>query len=487
MAQFKAIQNLTDGQGVSRVVGEEFAVTVDGSNVPVESDDRANLSAGRMALVTGGGGGPTPVASYTPLSRKSTTGEVVRDDTRAVIFDPNSVVSGTGLPGAPAGKVPVSNGDGSYSPGTAVTEAGLNTAVAASTAFQRVPAAPVSGRNGIYDSRLGIYNFKPSQFRRWHAAVARAQAGLGYAKWAPVGDSLTAAQSAVFATQAYSAVISRLFAPGLGLPFAGGPVGATQRTSGVDARWNPEAGWTSAGLNAQITQNSTAGRKNTYTSDHAGTIVDLFYFNTSAAFTYKIDGGSALSVTPTGAQTVGTITVTGLLDTTHTVEVTVPASGTVFLIGAAVRKATGLQVWNAGLGGNTAVNWANATAFAPLQVVKPWLPNLATVMLGTNDANQSVSAADYKTAMLAIVDSLLPATDVLLFTPPPASGLDLAPYRQVLYEVAEARDLPLLDLLDRFGSWATANANGQVTDPLHLNAIGYGNIARAVQPIILPG
>lgn len=99
-ATYTAVVGLDDAQGVHHAAGTTFVCNVDTSTppVPVEFDDRANLTAGRMTLVTGGGTGPGPSPqNQTPLTIGTTDGKAYRADTGALVLDPLSVVRGADL------------------------------------------------------------------------------------------------------------------------------------------------------------------------------------------------------------------------------------------------------------------------------------------------------------------------------------------------------------------------------------------------------
>jgi lysophospholipase L1-like esterase len=59
-----------------------------------------------------------------------------------------------------------------------------------------------------------------------------------------------------------------------------------------------------------------------------------------------------------------------------------------------------------------------------------------------------------------------------------ANGVSTA-YIAALKQLAITNNCGWIDLYQRFGSWATANANGFITDDIHPNANGYAEIANA--------
>lgn len=82
------------------------------------------------------------------------------------------------------------------------------------------------------------------------------------------------------------------------------------------------------------------------------------------------------------------------------------------------------------------------------EILKKYNPQIAVVMLGTNDASASRKAADYKADMGKIVDALLAnGTIPILSTIPPHPGREelAKSYNTALAEIARERKIPLLD------------------------------------------
>lgn len=341
-----------------------------------------------------------------------------------------------------------------------------------------------------YDQRLNLYNLKPSHFRKTRAKLAAAEVG-GLANIACLGDSITAGQGATMSTESWPVVMRNLLtASGVLTSNGTGIVLSNNGDSGFDPRTSRTGSWTKFvnGSDRTVLTYATGGSTYTFTSDVAGTDVDVYYSNASGSFTVAIDGGTAVAVTGAGGTTIGKYTVAGLSNTTHTVVVTL-TTGTTYLAGFRVRKGTtGLRVSSLGLGGaRTSDLIAGSQPFGVLSMATTDAPDLAVLALMTNEAFTSTSAASFKTGVLSLVTTLKAAgADVLLVAEIPANGQDLTPYRTVLYEAAIDQDVPVLDMFDRWGSWATANTLGQMFDAFHCTAAGYRDYARAVRDVIRP-
>jgi lysophospholipase L1-like esterase len=87
--------------------------------------------------------------------------------------------------------------------------------------------------------------------------------------------------------------------------------------------------------------------------------------------------------------------------------------------------------------------------FPPLaQIVKKFNPQMAVVMLGTNDVNQGRTAAQYKADMTKVIDTILGNFTIpIVSTVPPVKGKDdvVKAYNAALAEISKEKKIPLLD------------------------------------------
>jgi hypothetical protein len=82
------------------------------------------------------------------------------------------------------------------------------------------------------------------------------------------------------------------------------------------------------------------------------------------------------------------------------------------------------------------------------EVVKKYNPQIAVIMLGTNDVNGGRSPAEYKADMLKIVDLVLAnGTIPIVSTIPPVKGKDaqVQAYNAALMEIVKERKIPHID------------------------------------------
>ncbi|KQQ98040.1 hypothetical protein ASF74_15010 [Arthrobacter sp. Leaf145] len=406
----------------------------------------------------------------------------------------------TGPAGAPGVADDASVEDLITTPGTATATA-LNatyaplagsTAYATKTVESKVASAPVAASVGVYDRRLNVYNYKPAQVFRLRAALAKAAAGTAFANIGFNGDSTVAGTNGgnVPGTTAWPVLFRNILA-NMGYPSAGsGIVAAYRGASASDPRWTYGAGWGAAASTSSRVVNSTTTNALAFASVETGTSTHVYYSNTSGPFTVSLDGGAPVTVTPTGASTIGVLSSGTLADTTHTLSI-VRTSGTVEIFGVEVRKAsTGVKIYNAGIAGAKAVSVADANWNSVSQTVaggasNPFTADGIFLCCEINDMTGGggavVPAATYKTQMQTAITNLkVNGASLVLITGNPVQTGDFTDYTKALYELADTNDLPLIDMQDRWGSYAAANARAIMGDTVHPSPAGNAEIARAV-------
>jgi lysophospholipase L1-like esterase len=283
--------------------------------------------------------------------------------------------------------------------------------------------------------------------------------------------------------------------PGVIMPF--------HNVSGGDARWASQ--WGGGAVNAAFSSTTTAGLTTTLTSDVVGTIVEIYSFGTGRPFTYSIDGGAAVAFAPNGQSAVQKITVTGLANTTHTIAVTSVAGSSNFLIGAQVKPTNGfVSVTNAGVGGARAFEFdfpGGNQWFSPFTVATKFNTDAILIGFGINESRTTIPAVpNYRDSLLALITTAQTAAIDVLLEAPHSPSLDGQPgsyanspttaafqqYLSVVYDVADTKDVPVLDMTDRFGLFIQASANGLTYDALHLNPAGYRAKAMSWAGLLIP-
>lgn len=354
------------------------------------------------------------------------------------------------------------------------------------------PAAPTAvpswaqatTRTKPYDARSGAYNFTSANMRKWRAALAKAANGsLAHVLW--IGDSGAIGYNG-------STQVDSTSTPRRAIATIAAELGVAQGGSGIQTcsvsfgalsdRWT-STGPLNLGLWAGMISMG-AGSTVTYTSQVPGTGVDLFFGDVSAAFTYQVDGGSAIPVpTAAGLNGVRKISVTGLANTIHTVKVNA-ATNYVYPIGASTTATSGVVMHNLAHGGaraasgNVVQNWADATSVGIKAIKKGAFdtlgvtPDLVVIGLGANDIYVGDSPATALAGITAI-RNWYPTANVVLTQSAEISGTNQTnwnAYRDGKYQLAETLDCPLIDWSDRLGPYAEFFAAG-VLGPDSIHAI----------------
>jgi lysophospholipase L1-like esterase len=380
-------------------------------------------------------------------------------------------------------------GVASLDSGSKILEANIPTRLSVSdlsTTYAPLQVAPVAGHAGLFDSRLSVYNLKPTQLRATRAALGKARAGTGFATLGFIGDSTVGGQGGVPGTSDWPTFVGDMLAND-GFPKAG--PGWIAATNGVtDARVVKGAGWTTGiSGSSQLSSNATTSNPITFTLP-ACTSYTLYYLGAGGTDVTIATDGAGEAVTPPSGNVVATFTKTGLTNTTHTVSF-VRGSVSAFVVGVKpITNATsGVRIINGGLAGK---KMADVVASSSNTMVTPIITNTfdadcVFLMTEVNDAGALTPVATYKaSAQTGISYYAAAGADVVLVTAA-FSGFGggaaaLAPYNNALYELADENNLPLIDLQHRWGSYTDLNADGLASDVSHPSVIGYADIARAV-------
>lgn len=330
----------------------------------------------------------------------------------------------------------------------------------------------------------GVYNWKPSNTARARFSLAQALAGEGASEQLIIGDSESSFYTGSATYRQMWPEVMRQFIADTGVPIGGTGwvmTGNDPRLP-LDPRWSKSGTWQDSGIGYLYTRAS--GSALTFTSDLAGTDVEVAYFNNSAPFTVSIDGGPAHTVTPNQSEQGGSIyKVSGLADTSHTVTIAAISDGPkVIPLGVNVSRSTGLIVDNVSRGGAMAALWTNpaygSRGWATNQLALT--PDVVHVALGVNDLNwgrttdQTINdlsgllteiRTQWPDADIILYGQYAPSADAMVQTP--RSDADWADYISQLHGVADAFDVPLVDLYGPSGGYDAANSAGLMGDTVH--------------------
>jgi lysophospholipase L1-like esterase len=212
-------------------------------------------------------------------------------------------------------------------------------------------------------------------------------------------------------------------------------------------------------------------------------------------FDVNVDGGATIqtisNANATPLFTKVTVTVPGGL-TTHTINC-VRSTLTVFINGIDCYTAATKQVsiWNGGRSGWMASDFIadQSSVDRALPALGTLAPDLTIISTGINEWESGQDTGTMVSAISTIADTAAVSGDVVLATPVPSSTAVAAVATQDTYvaairALAASRRYRLIDNYALFGSYATANANGWMTDTKHPNGTGYAQMAANAKRVL---
>lgn len=350
---------------------------------------------------------------------------------------------------------------------------------------------------GRYDAVAGVYGIDRVPRR---AMSILAEAATAHRRILCVGHSIVAGADGADTAVSWPSILRIVL--GNNVPVNSGIVFAGQAVAATQGQWAFNAGWQKSTLDHTggiYRTASAAGSTATFTSERAGTIVEFYTFPDCQVMRYRIDGG-AWTDTPAAdaTQAVRKIAVTGLANTTHTLEIQTTAVGSYNLIGAEVRNATGLSITNMGASGTFSHNWTNSgwKTLGPMSTLL-LTPHLTFIQISTNDMVAGVQPSVYAANLATIFARYKALGDVILVVDPQPNTVTAGGYagvpaetsrafRQVAYALADEHGVRVLDLNGYFGSFTEANAAGVMADNVHLTRKGYELAGRAADRVMAP-
>lgn len=349
----------------------------------------------------------------------------------------------------------------------------------------------VGARPGIFDAERSVYNLKASNTLRLRNALAAARAGTGLCRLTFLGDSLTAGFSDVRGTDDPVTFVRRELGR---RGYKTGELVHSFNGGLDDPRISYENGegvytfpWIVAATGATISG--------------SGTVLEIASSTATGPVMVSIDGGAAVQIGPGlgGPGGLQMFTIGGLSDGPHTATFTKIPGGDFYIYAAGFRQTTGVVVENAGMSGSKVSDWLAAqdnygSAYS-LFHANNVDHDAVFIELGMNDRWQGVTVDTYRAQLETLVDQarLRGATVILVVSNSP-QGEDSVPtwgqFASAMYDVADSNDLPLIDLTDRWGKFATYNADGLVrdiaSDGVHLTAVGNAAKAEAWLDVLSP-
>ncbi len=361
----------------------------------------------------------------------------------------------------------------------------------------------------------------PYKLRKVQAALARVRSNTGNMIVACVGDSLTAgvgAQGGTVGAAVWTGAKALSYPTRLAaLLNSSGLVASIDNVTsdnstvqhsgtvpGFDTRVTLGANWTISAINTAGGQmigsnvgslGAAAAETMTFTPANAFTEVDIYWYRSPAVGTFTADIGSGVLATmAAGTAGLQKTTITGMSNTTHTLNLIRTVVGNVFIIGIVCRQTAvkSVSVLNLGWSGARTSTWvANSTLYDPLPALGFYAPDLTVIMLGTNDFGNAVSGASTIASLTLLVNQARVSGDALIVIPPAtitsfASVAAQAETVAAIQQVAATLGVPVIDMNSRWESYAISNALGFYnTDGIHYLNPGYQDVASTIASFIL--
>ncbi|WP_133411798.1 SGNH/GDSL hydrolase family protein [Agromyces badenianii] len=368
--------------------------------------------------------------------------------------------------------------------------------------------------NAQWDARLRSYNLNTTTLARARAALARALNGGSPMKLHVLGHSyLTGFQTAApYPSNTSAAIMTRMLDDSKVLgkvaegyrPLTYGTTPGARLSDDprfvVAPEWTYMSGYGYAAASAY--RNIVNTGDISFTPDFPVTNLEVVYLDGPATqpFSFSVDGGAFTSSSVTGGAStaVWKSRVTAVTLGSHTITVRPPATGQAMVMAFRAWDSThpnAIEVTNGGVSGSIAggASVGSWTAAMPagyigaLPTVDFFKPELALIMLGTNDRNAGITEAAFLTAMTTLVNRVKTngGSVILLREPMPTDDT----YTRGLYGLADTLGVGLIETgLDWPTPYSASKAEPYAyigTDGSHPSPRGHTAIARVIAQALI--
>lgn len=216
------------------------------------------------------------------------------------------------------------------------------------------------------------------------------------------------------------------------------------------------------------------------------TDITIFYLDTAGTFRWRVDGGPWTTVTGGNTSNTGRVTISGLTDSAHTLEVDTTGNADVVVIYGfyTTRSAgSGIEISRMGNGGLQSQYMLNYLNFDGSMLVDIGL-DIMIVIMGTNDYRLSGNPPEvFIDAMNQLANKFKvssPNTGLIFVYPADTDGAELITqpkYRDALYSFCIENGHEFYNMYDNWSTFSNENANGQFNDILHVNDAGAARLA----------
>jgi len=203
-------------------------------------------------------------------------------------------------------------------------------------------------------------------------------------------------------------------------------------------------------------------------------------------FTVQVDAEDPVQITPTTLNVTEKHNVTALSNGTHTIVITAPVSGYVYLLGVSANIGTiGCRVHNVAKSGGVIGDIAYSYK---KDFIVPINPDLTILAYTVNDYYTQTALATYKSRAELIIQKAQPYGSILLISSNQRNDVGVIPqknYEMTLIELAKQYNCAFLSMYDRWQNYTTANSLGLMADTAHPTNKGHADQAKGILRHIL--
>lgn len=369
----------------------------------------------------------------------------------------------------------------------------------------------VDGQTTINDQSGNIY-LGANNLNHWRSVVSKVRAGTARGKVFVLGDSTSTGSGAGTGgvgqtnnafTKSWPIIMSGLMnntLPVSNKSFFNNAGAPGANYTAYDGRVTLGTGWSNpsspGSLGGAMFQFQT-GAPGTLSFTPVGTIdtITVWYLQQSGNGTATIntDGGPSLGTINFNSTSLVTSSTFTVPKGPHTINIVANNDATIWVLGVISYDSTvsAIDFINASQYGSVIGNYSsNTNAYDPAVVLAKVAPDLTIIDLTVNDSNLKTGVSAYTTNMQTIITQALKSGDVLLIAGPPSNTTQatdgtLANYVSTLKTLADTNQLSMVDIGQRWTSYAVANSVTPYFDSLHPTVVGYTDMAVAIGNALL--